>query len=500
MIHKYLKYYTIVSIVLILTACEQFLSELPTKGTDQPISTLEQLEGLIDGLGGSTTSWRETNTTMAFSTDDNYIPIELYAVYKTGALAVSNLYFYTFNVEDIANQASDALWSNQFALIYRANLILENVDKVSGEPAQKARIRAEAYFLRAYCYWLLANYYCLPYAPGNMQEQGLPKKLTTSPEEDYRHMTLAKTYELIDADLEEALKIDMIEHKYNWRANKASINAFLSRYYMFKGEYDKAIAAADFALVNRGVAKLKDYNLLVAGTPLIYVNPADTIHRCETDLYSTAQMIHWEETFYVRFAYNGTWMMPSPELLALYDQKNDMRYKWFMHPKMYRRFISTTVPVFGYSMFGNGIYAWSGPTIQEVMLNKAESLLRKSTPDIAGALSVVNELRNHRIAPSAPDIHLTASTRDEALIKVLQERRRELPFGHRWWDIRRFSTTETIVDKVTVTHVFYPVNNGVVDMTKTQSYTLPLGSRRYAIPINGIDIDTSQGKIEQNTY
>jgi len=213
-------------------------------------------------------------------------------------------------------------------------------------------------------------------------------------------------------------------------------------------------------------------------------------------------MVQWEEHFYVRFAVNPTsWFMPSPELVALYDKENDMRYKWFMRPNGNRSISVPDIPAYRYIIFANGgAGVWSGPTIQEVMLNKAESLLRKSGTDVNGALAVVNELRRHRIAPGAPDIQLTAANRDEALIKVLEERRRELPFGHRWWDIRRFSVTETTVDKVSIIRTFHPIVNGVVDFTQTKTYTLPAGSRRYAVPINKFDIDASQGRLKQNTY
>ena len=499
--HKLIKYCLFAVAVAMLAACEEFLSELPTKTTNQPLTTLAQLEGLLDGISVmSTDGAQESNATMAYSTDDS--GLAPYAAppngYRTSA---PNLYYYTFNTEDIPNESSDPLWTGQFRIIYRANLILENVDKISGDPTLKARIKAEAHFLRAYCYWVLANYYCLPYAPANMEEQGLPKKVSTSAEEDYSHMTLGETYEFIDANIEEALKVDVEEAKQPWRADRATVNAFLSRYYMFRGEYEKAISAADYAMDKKGTVKLRNYNDLIAGNPAYYTNPADTIKYCETNDYTTAQFSTWGEIFFLRFAYTGSqWMIPSEELLALYDQENDMRFRWCMHPKGNRRFSVTGVQIYRYSFFSDGRYAWSGPTIQEVMLNKAECLLRKSAPDIAGALALVNELRTHRIAPGAPGIVLTATTKDEALVKVLEERRRELPFGFRWWDIRRFSVTETTFDKVSITRQFYVVSKGIVNETQTQTYTLPVGSRRYAVPINAVDIDASQGMLKQNTY
>lgn len=487
------------AVASLFASCENFLSELPTKGTNQPITSLDQLNGLLEGLSAETIM-RENNITSSYSTDDGEIPVSTYDAYPTKFSTVP-MYYYTFNINDIPNEAADNLWTGQFSLIYRANLIMEYVDKVSGDQTLKARIKAEAHFLRAYSYWVLANYYCLPYATANLQEQGLPQKLSTNVEEDYTQMTIQQTYELIDADIAEALKVDTENSEHSWRADRATVNAFLSRYYMFRGEYDKAITAADYALDHKGTTQLKNYNTLVAGTPAYYTSPLDTIYYCETNNYSAAQMVNWPEHFYIRLAYTGNqFNIPSTALLNLYDQENDMRFKWSMHPKGNRRFSVPDIQIWRYSFFSDGRYAWSGPTIQEVMLNKAECMLRKATPDITGALTIVNELRDNRIKPGAPGIHLTAATKDEALTKVLQERRRELPFGFRWWDIRRFAVNETTIDDVTVTHNFHPVAKGVVDMTTTQNFVLQVGSRRYAIPINGVDIDASKGMLKQNTY
>ena len=494
------KYCLLAAVALMLAACTEFLSELPTKGTNQPISSLEQMEGLLYGIVTTSSGYfMETCPVAVFSTDDCHLPLDYCATNPT-RFAWRNVLHYIWDIENLPDEATDPSWSNQFSLINRANTVLYYVDKVPGDPAKKAQIKAQAHFHRAYCYWYLANYYCLPYAPENMQEQGTPRKLTINNEEDYSHMTLEETYKLIDADIAEALKVDIDAALVTWQADKATVNAFLSRYYLHRGEYDKAIEAADYALANKGNVSLKDYNTLVAGNPAYYTNPLDTIRYCETNNYTNDQIQRWQELFLGRFAYAANqWMVPSPALIALYDGNSDMRYKWFMHPNGHRRF-TNNISLYRYTMFSDGRYAWSGPTIQEVMLNKAECLLRKSSPDIAGALAIVNNLRDHRIAPGTPGIHLTAATRDEALVKVLEERRRELPFGHRWWDIRRFSVTETTVDKVAITRIFYVPKNGEIDFTQTKTYMLPVGSRRYAVPIFQVDIDASEGKLKQNTY
>jgi len=95
---------------------------------------------------------------------------------------------------------------------------------------------------------------------------------------------------------------------------------------------------------------------------------------------------------------------------------------------------------------------------------------------------------------------LTATTQADAIVKVLEERRRELPFSIRWYDIRRFSVNDYPADDVTVTRTFYKVNVGAVDLTSTQTYSLAPGSKRYAVPINGVEIMASKNIIGQNGY
>ena len=196
-------------------------------------------------------------------------------------------------------------------------------------------------------------------------------------------------------------------------------------------------------------------------------------------------------------------MHASDELMALFDKDHDMRYQWFFNENGHRRFaqlVSPPVQAYRYNLFSDGRVAWSGPTIQEVMLNLAEALVRIPNADIPRAMDLVNELRRNRLAPNAPGLVLTAANRQEALRLILEERRREKPFGHRWWDIRRFSVNETPEDDVEIVRYWHPVSAGVIDETRVIRYTLPVGSRRYALPILGVDIDASDGRLRQNTY
>lgn len=132
-------------------------------------------------------------------------------------------------------------------------------------------------------------------------------------------------------------------------------------------------------------------------------------------------------------------------------------------------------------------------TFSEVLLNKAEVLARKG--DFGGAMTVVNILRQKRMSTY---IALTATDKDDAIKKVLEERRREMPFAMRWYDIRRFSVNEYPADDVTVTRDFFDVSISGVNVNAPKTYTL--SAKGLLVPINGVEMDASKGQIVQNPY
>ena len=87
--------------------------------------------------------------------------------------------------------------------------------------------------------------------------------------------------------------------------------------------------------------------------------------------------------------------------------------------------------------------------------------------------------------------------------KVLQERRREMCFTMRWYDLKRLNANDYAADDVTVTREYYEFNAaaGTVLVDKgVKTFTLEPNSRHYAIPIPKTEIAIGKGAIEQNVY
>jgi len=487
-----------------LASCTKYLEE-PNK-VQADIKTVDQLQALLDNVDGTEPDgydygvafgYEGHNATATYSTDDTEITPELYKNYPS-EFTLSNLYYYTFDIDNIIGSASDPLWNGEFSKIFNANVVLANADDASGDAVTRNRVKADAYFIRAYSYWTLVNYYCLPYSQANLNAKGLPIKKTTIYSESLKRASLKETYDFILADIAQAqalVNYNDVQPAMRWRVSKPAIDAFLSRYYLFTGDYDKAAQYASTALSSQ-TAKLVDFNTIPAGNPATYTNPAVTLRYSALNDYSAARFFKWDEFYYSRFTWATTqWNIPSTNLLSQYDQANDLRFQLLMIPNGGRRFNVTSPATYRYTYFDDGGFLPSGPTVAEVLLNKAEALARKG--DMAGALDAANILRAKRLKTYAA---LTADSPTDALSQILQERRRELPFSFRWGDIRRFSVNETPNDDVSVTHTFYKMGPGSVDLNTIQTYTLPVKSLRYAVPISGVEITAGQGQIEQNNY
>lgn len=481
--------------MICLGGCKKFLSEEPAKQAS--IQTVAQLEALLDNV---TEYMMEENATASYSTDDTDIPKEVYEN-NTTAFTADKFQYYTFSISGVGNISPDPLWAGEYKKIFTANLVLANIDKVTGDEDIRNRVRADAYFIRAYANWVLANHYCAPYSAENLSSLGLPLKKTIDVEESGKRSTLQETYDFILADILQAQKTvyDDVDPRKTWRVSRKAISAFLSRFYLFTGNYDQSLNEADKALTSTSRV-LVDYNTLAEGQSQTYmVNGSPiTLHYTELNDWkytNGSKFLYWTECYYTRYVDNtNQWYFPSQDLMALYDRSSDLRSRFIVpygglkfgvsHPKAYR-----------YTMFSDGRYLPEGFTVAEVLLNKAEALARKG--NIAGAIDAVNLLRTKRMA-NGHYTPLSASGTDEAIKKVLEERRREMPFAMRWYDIRRFSVNNYPADDVSVVRNFFSVSSSGVDVNSPKTYTLT--AKRYLVPVPQQDIDASKGQLVQNPY
>ncbi|WP_136468620.1 RagB/SusD family nutrient uptake outer membrane protein [Flagellimonas onchidii] len=401
---------------------------------------------------------------------------------------IHELNFYRFLPEPIPQGQSDPTWNQVYATIGQTNFVLDFIDEVEATDSERSRIKAEALAARALSYFVLVNTYGQPYttAVENDEDSGVPIIIGTFGDtgQSLKRATLKEVYELIIEDLEEAITLfpaDLVSN--NFRLSKVAAYAILARTYLVMGQYAMAGEAADEALA------IKD-NLLDYNTDLLEGEVFDFSCFCfvgndkfeEPVNHENPEMILNRGLIFApgffnqnTFEFISTTIL-SPDLEAIFDQTNDLRYARRTSDGTFGRILNETDNAF------NGI------RVSEVWLIKAEAEAR--TGDFGQAMSIINNLRAKRFdtAVVAADGHiLTATNQTEAIQHILEERRRELMFTtSRLIDIRRLNALENA--NISVTHV---VGDGVTE-------TLGPNDNRWTYAIYSDVIDMSNGEIVQN--
>lgn len=511
----------ILNIVLILVACaaaagcEKFLDVKPSKTASVVIETGDHLEGMLNFYK---VYYSENSPWLVNASDDEECSISWYNLtgnVKCEGYSNESLSYALWDTE-IIPKLTDVTWKAEYEKIFYANTILEKADKVTGlTDEERESIKQEARFIRAYSCWYLAQVYCLPYIAGNENKQGIVLKTSTHFDEPVNRATLKETYDFIEADLAEALKIDKpltkIGDTNRWRsfrASKAAVNGFAARYYLYRNDYENALKYADIALAAHG--DLVDYNTEMSfwqSSPTATVDGKTVTIQVPYTFEGGSgnvneRMFEWKEFMYFRMCEDKNWWyMPSQALLNLYDKQYDLRYKYhIVENYSYIDLPDVSTPLPAYCFFWKDMIP-SGPTTAEMILIKAECEAR--TGNVSAAMATVNRLRAVRMDKSAPSsvINLAASGQEEAVKKILEERRREMPFVCRFMDIRRLNSNEVEYDDPgDLTKTFYAFTMTNIDKGNTKTYKLEKNSSRYACPLPETEFVASDYVIDQNIY
>ena len=380
---------------------------------------------------------------------------------------------FTFNeAADRTLIADNNLYENMYSYILRSNLIIDNIDQAPGSENVRQLAKAEARVLRAFDHFLAVNTFAKAYDPATAETDGGVcivdhYDLEYSPTKS----TVAAVYDFILKELEESVPLLQEKTLNIYHPNKAFGYALLAKTYLFHRDWDKARQAADQSLALNSA--LVDYNVIDENGGIArYRNFANENNpEVLSYMWMGSGWTAEQATFY-RYG------VISPELVNLFE-KNDLRYSLFFRQS------GTTVT--SYFDIGSGAAIWTpatttarftymsaGMRTAEVYLMLAEAYARQNK--LTEATSYVNQLRAKRLSGDVTSIEVPA-TQKEMILKIIDERRKELQFGfNRFFDLKRFNL-EADYQK-TITRVF-----PVVTVGKTpQTYTLAPNSRLYIIP------------------
>jgi len=401
--------------------------------------------------------------------------------------------FFFRDTRAVNEDSPEQYWFACYHAIAVCNEALDAISKASEQNNYTAQ-KAEALVARAYAHFMLVNIFSKFYDPATASsDPGIP--YVTEPERNfikqYSRGTVASVYDNIEKDLLEGLPYldDKAYSVPKYHFTKAAANAFASRFYLYKKDYDKVIQYGLQAVPNNDfLSNLRPWNTVYSSLGLNEIAPRyakatenANLLLCETGSYwfRTNIAARYAMTPAVRDELlrtvpvaGGQWAFAT----GFYVENH------IIVPKINEYFVRVSVN----ADIGNGYVMVPLFTVEEVLFNLAEAYTYSG--QLNNAISLLNTYLSTRIVAYNSSYNLTTakinayygtSDSQEGLIKTILEYRHTefLHEGLRWFDILRY--------KIPVVHT----------TTSGETYTLaPDDPRRlFQIPPTA-----KQSGVEQN--
>ena len=454
-----------ICVVVMLTGCNDYLDIKP-KGEKIP-KTVTDYETLLNYESVQKVS----DTYPTYLTDDVYLPDVAQGTATPGLNSVdqSILNLYLFKKDVFGEAQDDGFWFASYNRIYYYNTVIDNIMNADGsDEQQKLSIQAEALISRALEYLYLVNGYAKHYNVRTAEsDPGVPLIL----DEDISKKNLVRAsvkdvYAQIQSDLQTALPNLPMQAKGNaFRASKAAGYGILAKMYLYMGNYTEALKAANEVLeINNSLLDLKKYAVVKVQSSIGRTN--------------VPQDIDNPENIYIKFApyvYGlSSKVFGSDELISLFSE-DDMRLQVYFT----KNFRNIPTDKYVWAPYLRANLAVSSP---EIYLIAAECEAREGS--IERAIALINKLRDNRIKNNTD---IVATDRNDALQKVLEERRRELAMSGmvRYIDLKRLNQESQFAK--TVTHV-----------TGEGTFSLEPNSPLYVLPIPAKVMRFNKNSMKQN--
>ena len=247
--------FSIIALGLTLTSCDDWLDKLPDNRMElQTPSDVSSL--LVSAYPSSHPAY--LLEMYSDNTDDCVNPSWSEA---------SRFQAQAYNWEDITETGEDEspqeLWNRHYLAIASANAAIDLIEG-KGSPAEYSEQLGEALLCRAYAMFQLSTVFCKAYNPATAStDLGLP--YPTHPEKVvgtvYTRGTMEDLYGQIDKDLQRGLPLVSSNYsKPKFHFNTEAAKAFAARFYLYKGDFAKAITYATEVLGADPTAKARDWD------------------------------------------------------------------------------------------------------------------------------------------------------------------------------------------------------------------------------------------------
>jgi hypothetical protein len=385
------------------------------------------------------------------------------------------------------------VWTAGYDAIGRANRTIAGITANSSKltAAKASAFIAECKFVRAVANFYLVNFFAQPYGfTADASHPGIPlitKSYTyNDPDANKPRSSVAEVYTAIVSDLTEALTDLPVAYTgysnnvYNnkTRGTKAAASAFLSRVYLYKGDYANAKKyAQDIISGTHGAFALNPNVTTVFINGVNQYQTSETIWSIPNNINdnpntNNALAQHYNPTLRGDLAVSSVFLDETQNKFLAADDKR-------------RGLIVSGTGSFKYSGKYTNLTDWA-PIIRyaEVLLTYAEAQARLATGIDTDAIDKLNLVRNRAQVSKPPYTAGSFVSKDELINYILGERRVELAFeGHRFWDLMRV--------KASVTNKF--------DSDGSQKLpTQPFGAQKNIFPIPQLEVDKSKKVLVQN--
>lgn len=477
--------YAVLFGVLTLASCKKYLDTVPDNRTE--INSVDKVAQLV------ATAYPEGDYyTFAEAASDN-------AEDKgsgVGTLSdVSSKPYYWQDVLGADRGSPSNYWNSCYKAIAAANQALQAIE-TNNFGTEALPYKGEALVARAYAHFMLVTFFSKAYTIGGTNDSpGIP--YVTEPEttviKQYDRGTVAATYEKIEQDLKEGMALLSASAykvpKYHF--TPAAANAFASRFYLFKGEWQKVIDHASsispegFASIIRPINGSL-YDMSSADFNAAFTRSDQKYNLLIINLYSSYQRLTSP-----RYGYGET-------LVKMFGTGTNITGKGFANKILfYTKPSYTTYKYKEYFYVTNqisniGITYLMSPvlTADEALMNRAEAYAQlaqydKALADVNTMLAATVRGYTNSDAASLAKINTYYGIADPkaGVIKLILDTKKAqfLQEGIRWFDILR--------TKMTVKHNIIDAlgNETFIELTADDNkrvFQIPEEAKLSGVPLN----------------
>lgn len=478
---KYLSKIFLMSVFLgVFASCSKILDikETDLIAGETALKTVENNEQLMIAAYGATQVEMQMLLNGVFSDE-----LKVAEFYNAGTV-----HEWQYGSTDVSIRDTYTAMTPFYRVIDRVNRVLAAVDKADstrpGDNALRGKLKAEAYFLRAFCHFELFRFYCDNYNPDGL---AMPYMEASSVDPQPR-IKMGSYFQKLLADVAGA-KAGLPTSLTNiTRATRLAATGLQARIALYMRDWANAESFATEYINGIPLATMAEF-------PGIW-----------TDANTKEQAWRLERTLAVGGRIGGMWRAglsggtpatpiigtvtwrPSDKLWDSFDQANDIRFASYLKDepilasagrgsRLVAKYAGT-----GYATTNENVNHAKVFRTGEMYLIRAEA--RAEQNKYTGANSAESDINTLRAARINGYVNVVFASKQEAIDAILLERFKELAFeGHRFWDLKRRGLAVTRL---------------ATDAPTSAATTLPAGNFRFLLPIPNVEIQASGGVLEQN--